>query len=844
MGAWKTCIAHIEKNQDGIKRQLLKNHLRETAVYAAELGKPIGIYFSCLLIGLLHDLGKASPRWQRYIEGIESSEGDHATVGGYYVQTRLFPIIEKKLNKTERSIYKQFNEFLIYPILAHHGMYDVLKEMEGHTVNYTEIRLAKVSEHIVKESEWTDIFEDFEIWVSTVFHMPILAIYQKGCKEFTEWMVRLQNLANEMPTQRKQAMSFYRGATVRLLLSILKEADVYDSSNWNLNPKQHRYDDEETQQIFGEMHQKIEALYTTFRQQRNASMLNQMRTRLADELYHQVQATPYGCFALGFPVGAGKTNAVLRYALKHSVIFKNKRIFYTTAFLSVLEQNAQDIKTIIGQNYVLEHHSNVIADDTIEHPETEYDVKELVKDNWEIPVILTTLVQLSNTLFKAKSSCLRRFSKLIHSVIIIDEIQSLPIKTVYMYNCMTNFLTQMMGVTVVHCTATLPELNNMTKLVYPCLYGIQPTGQWSQLVSPNLFQHSVFYRVEYYSLMGKNFDETMDTEQIIGHIQSQLQNVRSILIIVNTRNGVRKLYDALCQERGEIGIDYELFYLTTNLCAAHRLDRIHCIKEQLRKLRNKESKRPVICVSTKLIEAGVNIDFEVVYRSLTSIDSVVQAAGRCNREGKLRTKGKVFIFKYRDEKLERIPEFLLEREAASEALRYNFHIYEEQKPVPIEKCLATYFERLYGKSSTLEYPIIYRGQRDSLFSLLSSNYTQVAAYRNNHDRISFILRQSFKTASQEFELIDSDGITVIVPYNNEELIQSLYECLDKSDIPCLKRILQKLQRYTISVRNIQDYKPYIDTNSDFEKWRIYVLSPSVYHEDVGIAIEEMTDFIF
>lgn len=840
---WSEYIAHKECIQDSVKTQSLATHLYNTAVYASRLGEPVGLSSMCKLIGLLHDLGKAAPMWQMYIQDERDSGGDHATVGGYYVDHILFPSISAHLAKQEFLQYKQYNEFLIYPILAHHGMYDVLKEHDFHIENHTEQRLAKVSDKIEPETAWEQIFSEFTEWVQDTLGVTIVQLYQDGYLEFMKWMQKLQQLAKSMPQQKNNALQFYRGASIRLLLSILKEADIYDSSNWCVPTTQHVYTNEERTHIFESMAHQVEHMYEQFRQALSPSSLNVVRTVIADEVCQSVEKTPQGCFTLGLPVGAGKTNAVLRYALQHSLRWQNARIFYTTAFLSVLEQNAQDIQSIIGKEHVLEHHSNVIPDSTAEIEENEYDSTAYLKESWESPVILTTLVQLSNTLFKSQSSCLRRFSKLIQSIVVIDEVQSLPRKTIYLNNLMTNFLTHMMHATVIHCTATLPELQNDKRLTYPCLYGQVPDMATTQLASSAYFCHPVFQRVQFYSLMGPQFVGVLGTEQVVQHVQEELQSAQSILLIANTKQGVKNLYDVLHET---LGNDVEVYYLTTNLCAAHRLARIQQIKRRLQMMGTRqEAAKPLICISTKLIEAGVNISFDVVFRSLTSIDSVLQAAGRCNREGLLPQGGRVFLFQYKGENIQRIPEFALEREAATEALRHCFRNRDITAPLPLETCLSLYFSRLYQKSTMLSYPVSSEGQPDSLRSMLSENALQVKQYEHNHHHPGFVLRQRFKTAAALFHVIDEEqAITAIVPYQNEDLMERLYEALEQQDWPSIKETMQQLQRYTVTIHKGQDYRRYMDMNPLLQKWNMCVLSPEAYDEQIGLVKGEMNELIF
>src|SRR5699024_11119862 len=368
------------------------------------------------------------------------------------------------------------------------------------------------------------------------------------------------------------------------------------------------------------------------------------------------------------PVGSRKTYASLRYSIANSKQFHKSRVFYCTAFLSVLEQIAYLIKDVWGDEYVLEHHSNIIEDfegNGDEEDEKEYQFYEYLKESWESPVVLTTIVQFSNTMFKHWSSNIRRFSKLINSVIIIDEIQSLPTKVVYNFNLMTNFLTHIMNCNILHCTATQPNFDNRDALKYPCFYGDK--SEKSSIIR-SIENSEVFDRVDYYSLLGGNLNTVLNTGEILSHIRGQLKDEKSALIVLNTKKAVSNLYNELLKNDEIRDLDCEIVYLTTNQCPSHRLEIIEKMKKRLRDLRDHREQKKLICVSTKLVEAGVDIDFDLVYRSLAGIDSIIQCGGRCNREGKKTSKGKLFIFEYEDENLKYLPDLEKQRIAARSAL--------------------------------------------------------------------------------------------------------------------------------------------------------------------------------
>ena len=850
-GDFFSLLAHISKDEDREVSQYLAEHLVDTALYAESRGKELGVGNICALIGLLHDAGKSLSEFQEYIQGKRDSGGDHSSYGGYCLLTIKDRLVQSAQFKDVKGL-EDYCDLLTYPILAHHGLYDIL----DNNCYRTESRIRHVKLQLEKQVDGLNLEECLDglnqlskkAWGKNLSQLFLL-----GYNEYKVWNQRIKDIAAETSPQRKKSCTdFFMGATVRLLLSILKEADIYNSSNWNRHDVNPILKKSQVDMIWEKMHSRIEKLYEGYASHAGDSTINKVRSELANEVLQSAKRTPYGCYVLDLPVGAGKTMSSLRYAVEHARIHGNQRIFYVTAYLSVLEQNAREIQDVIGEEHVLEHHSNVV-EDTQEMSEEEYSLKSYLRDSWESPVVLTTLVQFTNTLFKGKSSNLRRFCKFANSVIIIDEIQSLPIKTVYLMNLMTNFLTRFMNVTVIHCTATLPSLDNKNVLLFPCLYGTKHAE--AKLVSKEWSQHSVFSRVNFHSLLGKHFSDSVDTSEILLFLRNQLSFYKSFLIILNTKSAVGTLYKALQEEYSDTA---DLYYLTTNLCAAHRLERIDNLKRALRALRKGQREKPLICVSTNLISVGVNVDFDVVIDSVTSIDGVMQASGRCNREGLMKNKGNLYLIRYAQESLQNLKEMEDERESASKMLRSEFNEgFASDETFDLAPYLPSYYENLYANAGvyTLSYPLELKNNHDTLVSLLGKNEYAVVGYNEVHhperllsaktkNMTEFLLRQNFKTASKNYALINESGSTVIVQYKNKALIDSLYEAVEEKDFGQFKGLIKKLQRYTVNIRNKKAYQDALDEENILNEFGICILNKECYDNELGLIKANSGDEIF
>jgi CRISPR-associated endonuclease/helicase Cas3 len=855
-------LAHYD-DQTPLGGQLLTDHLMTVSEISGRTGEVIGMGSMSKLIGLLHDLGKCSREFQAYIRGKYKGRVNHSSAGAIILDQVAKKVwadydIDNflKSRRIRPDIWHLYREIMQYPILAHHGLYDIIDNKFDY---HTGIRLAYAGGD---REEYTRKMEDYFNSLNTKYEYTtgksIYHTYHEGFIEFIkirkklyQMALNIKDVATHNKKTRGKALYFYYGSLVRLLLSILKNADIYDSSNYYREQKDKIYSWDELNLIWERMGESIETLYEGFNKKVDKSQLDIIRTDLANQIYNFSQEYDKGVYKLDMPVGSGKTYAALRYSIANARKFKKSRIFYATAFLSVLEQNASSIKQALagkqGNEYIdehiLEHHSNIIeefVEDEDREDRKEYEVTEYLKESWESPIILTTIVQLSNTMFKDRSSNIRRFCKLINSVLIIDEVQSLPTKAIYNFNLMTNFLVNIMNCNLVHCTATQPSFDNNDVLKYPCFYG---DGTNNASIISGATKTEVFDRVDYYSLLGGGLDIVLNTQNLTDHIIRQLEVENSALIVLNTKKAVANLYNSLFKDKRISELGWEVIYLTTNQCPKHRLDIIEGMKGRLKKLREGYEHRKLICVSTKLVEAGVDIDFDVVYRSLAGIDNIIQCGGRCNREGKKKDKGKLFIFEYGDESLRYLPDIQKQRDAGKTALRVLERENDTDTRVDIERALDHYFHKLYANDNVrgrnLEFPI---DNENTILDLLTINPKGTSDYQVKYNRQpKFMIKQAFKTAAVNFDLINENTINVITPYENKELLEQLYMEIDIQDYHGIKRMLKRLQPYTIAIRRTRDYEVYVSKELDGQ---IFILNQENYNHRVGLIEGELQPLVF
>lgn len=459
-----------------------------------------------------------------------------------------------------------------------------------------------------------------------------------------------------------------------------------------------------------------------------------------------------------------------------------------------MEQNAANVRKVIGDAGITEHHSNIIERD--DSPLARY-----CTDTWDNEVILTTMVQFFQTLYKTRANNVRRFSNLANSVLILDEVQSLPIKTTHLFNLMANFLARVMNVTLVLCTATQP-LYDDENIFHTIRYG-GTHGEDADLIQLTQEERAQFDRTN----VEKWSDEPHQLEEIARTI---LDGTTSTLAILNTKKAVDHLYELVRTQTKR-----PVYYLSTNQCAQHRLDLLAQIKKDL------VDEKPVICISTQLIEAGVDVDFDWVIRSYAGVDSLIQAAGRCNREG-LRDKGRVTLIKVdgKEENVGKLKDIRTKKKAAEAVLS------EQGRRVRLEELNQPFYQRYYANNAyDMDYSLEQPGE--SAFDYLSTNNFQPVQ--------KGILTQAFKTAGENIDLITEETVSVIVPYHNEADIKELEKLLTydiKKVWYPIKQLLRQLQRTTIQVFPSDDILSCVKSYQDGD---IRILPEGYYNEYVGLT---------
>lgn len=530
----------------------------------------------------------------------------------------------------------------------------------------------------------------------------------------------LPQIPPETPERDLWKLSF----RTRMLYSCLVDADFLDTERF-MNGERGRggYDDLPT------LLKRLEDYIAPW--QNPKTELNRLRCKMLNACM-DAGSKPKGIYTLTVPTGGGKTIASLAFALRHAAAHDMQRVIYVIPYTSIIEQNAEVFQHILGDGNVLEHHSGV-AFDASDGALNEELRRALAAENWDIPVVVTTAVQFFESLFANRSSKCRKLHNLANSVVIFDEAQMLPL--CHLRPCVAAMasLAECVGSTLVLCTATQPSLDDLLRTYAP--------GQRVTELCPQTAEVYDRFRRVTFRQAGILEDDTL-AEQLAGH--------RQVLCIVNSRKAAQVIFDRLPQEGS--------FHLSTLMIPAQR----QTILEEIR--RRLKDGEPCRVVSTSLIEAGVDVDFPTVYRELAGLDSILQAAGRCNREGKRPAEESIVTIFERTE----LPPLLFR--TAVGATRYAL---EDGRDPAAQETMQRYFCELRALSGeTLD------------------KYGIVKAFEDGISGCAL----PFRTIAEKFHFIDENTRTVYVPIGDGA---ALIERLKEGE--CSKGLYRKLGRYAVSV---------------------------------------------
>jgi len=788
-------VAHIrgsDKTEQGVFE-----HNDNVADFASSLGEQYGLEHIAKIAGRHHDDGKNTNEFLKYIK--DANEGKPVVRGSVTHSTHGAVLVDKFA--LPGNLHSRLaSEIIRTIIMSHHGLRDCLS-MDGNMV-FTEAA-----------KKITDSFNTVEEYVCSHYGKDFME------KEFTNAVndaKKIRDKIRDFQNKEKNVGSpnFYLFMYIRLLTSILIDADRTDTACFEENiPPPRLKSKVEMRAIWQGLRNSFENKLMEFQKKKEPSALDIYRKEISESCANFDKGES-GIFRLVVPCGAGKTLSSLRYALNAAEKYGKRHIFYIAPFNSILEQNAAEIRDYIGDNEaVLEHHSNIVFDDDETEDEKRY---RLLTENWrDSPIIATTAVQFLNTLFTSGTSCVRRMQALGDSVIILDEIQALPIKVLKLFNAAMNYLAYFCRSSVILCSATQPLLDKLDRYrILPPVKMLENEGKYDD----------VFRRVQ---IKDCTSGGGMLYAEVADFILTEAESAHSILLVVNTKQCAREVF---AQLRSKADGSYLLFHLTTNMCAAHRKKVLDKIKVNLS---DSNYKSKIICVSTSLIEAGVDVSFERVVRSLTGLDSIVQAAGRCNRNRETDC-GIVSIISIREEAVSSLGNVPKAQEATRDLL-YNIKVNPDNYPGGIlsKSAMDEYYARYFKPlQKQMEYPLK-DDPEHTIVDLLTEDPARCKRFEaQGGNGKTVLLKQSFRKAGDEFSVIDDKGIIDVIIEYDDGATEALRKLKAAKTLRDKQAALRSLQRYTVQLRE-NNLKKLDAALQPFETGA-YILDRIFYDEDFGV----------
>jgi CRISPR-associated endonuclease/helicase Cas3 len=623
-------------------------------------------------------------------------------------------------------------------------------------------------------------------------------------------------LPDKLPDAMRLA-AFKIGLLQRLVFSILVDADRIDSADFESNFSA-RARPAGKYVPWATLCRRAEDALSDMSGATGCSQVNRVRQDISRWCLDAADRTA-GIYTLSVPTGGGKTLASLRFALNHARVRGLDRIVYVVPYTSIIDQNADVARAVLEPDgadagrVVLEHHSNLLAD-------RRTGLNSLLAENWDAPVVYTTSVQLLEALFGSGTRSVRRLHQLARAVVVFDEIQTLPVRCVHMFNNAANFLVEHCRSTVLLCTATQPLLDKVDPA-----RGAVRMGADREIVPDVSALFDQLARVEVINAVRP---EGWSSANIATLAIEQIQHSGSCLIITNTKRAALEIHSLLSGATAA-----PVYHLSTSMCPCHRREVLGVVRRLL------AAAMPVACVSTQLIEAGVDVDFGSVVRLLAGLDSIAQAAGRCNRNGR-RSMGRVWVVNPTDENLSMLADIRIGRDIARRVLDELAVQHSSGPAAPIgPEALARFYDYYFHRrAEEMSYTVEVDGVRDTLLELLSTNSKGAAAYRKAAGKDSGLaLRQAFGTAASLFEAIETDAQGVLVPYNDEarDLIRIIQ---GTGDPAATQAALRSAQQYTVNVlrsslqRLLDSGKAHILSDRGAG---VIVLHEGIYSREYGLA---------
>lgn len=792
-------ISHFKEN----RIQSVKEHNLNVANLTSKYASKIKFSNTGFLIGYLHDIGKYNPKFQEYILNVKNLTDlnkekeieklptiDHGRIGGMFLY--------ENFHDTDNLYQKFLIEICSMCITYHHGgLEDFIKP---DTLFETPL--------ITRIENYDEDYKNSIANFNSENEINIEMVLEKSIEEFKTFFDKYG----------KENLYFLYFLTI-FLYSCLIDADRTDTMSFSDDKK---YEDQKTD--FNILFDKISKFHEKQIKESEQTKINILRNEIYD-ICLEAGNSKNGIYTLTVPAGGGKTISSMAFALKHILINDMDRIFYNIPYTSIIEQNAQVFRDILGSENVLEYHSNVINDNKKElfnsllkdcNFEEINDAYKTLTHRWNNVCVTTTFVQFFNTFFSLGTQNIRRLHNLANSIIIFDEVQIIPIKCIGIFSIICNFLKEICHSTVVLCSATQPSFEEI-KFKKPDFEKFKIKIDKEIIPSPEYY-YNKFKRV---NVIDKRKTEGYEPDEISELIEEGNNKFGSTLIVCNTKKEAKSIFSTL-------SANDDTYLLTTNLCPKHRKEIIKDIKEKLSK------GIKVTCVSTQLIQAGVDVSFGLVIRIIAGLDEIQQSSGRSNRNGEKET-AETWIINFKDEKLGSLTEIKNGQEIVS-----NLYALDKDIDILSIKSVNDYFKGYYNGTRKKDEEFLY------IFNISTDNNTicqQIDFDKDFYRKYCKNIKENkvsmpfcFKTINKNFNFIKNDTYSIVVPF--KEAKNKIAELLSSKSIKEKIKCLEGIQQYTVNLcANVFEKLFKTGAIEETEIKGIFVLSKDYYDLKFGVLEE-------
>jgi CRISPR-associated endonuclease/helicase Cas3 len=784
-----TCTYISRISTDG-REQTTASHLMETAALAKQYGAKFGVGSLAQAAAFFHDLGKFSRAFVEYLKCCIGAKGDdsspprgsviHATQGAKYIA---------ELFSGKAAIYSAAAEIVANSIAGHHGGLTDGISSSGDTPLRDRLASDRDALH------YAEVLENFQNANLPAGDVDVL---------FSACIAELGAFSQQCKSENLDA-AFMLHLLVKSIFSCLVDADRYNAYCFEARIEQEAQNRIPPWDVYAA---RLEEGLSLFKID---SDIADIRHDISKKCLNAAKRAR-GIYRLNVPTGGGKTLSSLRFALNHAQEHKLERVIYVIPYLSVLEQTASEVRKAlsysVADDFVLEHHSNLLPPDD----ENDAQARRLLTSRWSRPIIITTMVQFLESIFSHKSSDLRKLHNMANSVFIFDEVQSLPVKCVHLFNGVLNYLRVFGGCTTLLCTATQPLLDKVER---PVRLSTPP-----ELISD---MSEAFAKLKRTRIVDSTILGGYSYKALRDFAMEKLSSAGNCLVILNTKKDAAKLYASAktyIAENPDCKI--KLVHLSTSMCPAHRSAVIDSLQTQVDGKKQLKDER-ILCISTQLIEAGVDISFRCVIRALAGLDSIAQAAGRGNRNGEDPNGCEVCIVNLTEENLSQLPDIEHGKNVTARILDESPH------DILSPEIMARYYdEYFYKRRDNMDYTI---ENNITLYDLLSCNRKGCESYVNSGGKTLPALRQAFQTAGENFCVLEQGTTGVLVPYGRGEQLAEEYKTANLRDKP---NLLREMGRYSVSLfaRQFGKLKHAICPVGD----DVYTLRKDCYDPECGVML--------